>query len=469
MHNTKLVQIVSTFSQKERKRLEKLFRSPFFNENQQLIALIQYLVANLEKNKKEILEKEIVFAHIYPEEKYNELKMRRLISDAFQLVEQFISQLYTAKNPINQSLNVLKYYQEKNIENIYASQVKQITEEQTKISSQNASYYYTQYEILLTEVVIQTQNMKREGIDALMPTVEQLDIFYIARKLEFYCTLLTQSTVISTSIPVSFWEEISDLTHKKPHLQAIPIIAFYRTLLNLLHYPEDTSYFEETIALLQQHPLLFNPVELQNIYATVRNYCIAKINAGNKDFEYKLWELYDNEIHNEVFLKEEKEIFPATFKNMIVLGIRLHKVAEVEAIIQQYQIYLSPVFREDVVNYCQAKVHFYKKEFRPIIKLLNQLQYDDIFFQIDVRKLLIQTYFELKEIEHLQSAMNSLRVYLYRNKTLSPSHKESNIQFLMTLNKMTGLLSAAKKEKLIAQIRLTPRLAERAWLLEKLM
>jgi hypothetical protein len=251
-------------------------------------------------------------------------------------------------------------------------------------------------------------------------------------------------------------------------LASVPIIAFYKNLLNLLHFPEKTEYFDDTLSLLRQCPNLFNPVELRNIYAIVRSYCISKINTGNKIFEQKLWELYDSQIHSDAILNEEKEIAPATFKNIIVLGIRLHKIVETEKIIQNYQIHLAVNLRQDVVNYCYAKIYFYKKDYPPIVKLLNQMQYDDIFFQIDARKLLIQTYFELNEIAHLQSSMNSLRVYLYRNKTLSPHHKESNIQFLHILQKIINAPQASKKEKIIMQIKTSPRLAERVWLLEKL-
>lgn len=163
-------------------------------------------------------------------------------------------------------------------------------------------------------------------------------------------------------------------------MASVPIIAFYQTLLNLLHFPEKTECFDDTISLLRQYPNLFNPVELRNIYAIVRSYCISKINTGNKIFEQKLWELYDSQIHSDAILNEEKEIAPATFKNIIVLGIRLHKIVETEKIIQNYQIHLAANLRQDVVNYCYAKIYFYKKDYLPIVKLLNQMQYDDIFF-----------------------------------------------------------------------------------------
>jgi hypothetical protein len=70
--------------------------------------------------------------------------------------------------------------------------------------------------------------------------------------------------------------------------------------------------------------------------------------------------------------------------------------------------------------------------------MLQQVEYLNVFYKIDSRKLLIQAFYELKEWDSLDSAMNAFRVFIHRNKEISDLHKKNNQNFINFLYKLVS-------------------------------
>jgi hypothetical protein len=84
----------------------------------------------------------------------------------------------------------------------------------------------------------------------------------------------------------------------------------------------------------------------------------------------------------------------------------------------------------------------------------------------DARRMMLRMYYELGEIQALDSLLDSFDIYLRRHKE-GGYHREMYRNFVRFLKKMISpaLLRRGDKEKLTAEIRETELLAEREWLL----
>jgi len=104
------------------------------------------------------------------------------------------------------------------------------------------------------------------------------------------------------------------------------------------------------------------------------------------------------------------------------------------------------------------------------VRLLSRVEYDDPFYALDSRSLLMKIYFELGEYEVLRSLCESFKIYLKRNKTISEAH----------INNYTGLIKYTLKlikvkpwqhEKLLdikSEITTAPSVYNRSWLLDQI-
>jgi hypothetical protein len=102
MQNSKLLKILQTFSEKEKKLFLKFVHSPFFNQNEHVCKFATYLLASAKHRKAkpykeeetEYWEKSRVFAALYPERKFDakgDTDIRLLMSYLFRLLKKFMN------------------------------------------------------------------------------------------------------------------------------------------------------------------------------------------------------------------------------------------------------------------------------------------------------------------------------------------------------------------------------------------
>jgi hypothetical protein len=90
MENTRLLQLLRTFSDAELRALKKFVRSPYFNQRREVTDLLDFLEKPL-KNKRPAPEKERAFAAVFGKDQFDDHRIRMAMSFLFQLASQFLS------------------------------------------------------------------------------------------------------------------------------------------------------------------------------------------------------------------------------------------------------------------------------------------------------------------------------------------------------------------------------------------
>ena len=92
--SNKLISLLATFSKHDLNHFKKYLASPFFNENsaiEKLYAIIFGYLKTANKKEEKLIEKENIWTIIYPNKKYNDIKMRRLSSDLIKHTFSFLA------------------------------------------------------------------------------------------------------------------------------------------------------------------------------------------------------------------------------------------------------------------------------------------------------------------------------------------------------------------------------------------
>ena len=92
MITSKVVTLIAQFSKTEQNRLRKLVTSPWFNEQEDVILLYDLIVKHLRNPEKaeKLLQKEKVWATLYPKRKYDDVQLRRISEELTKLDMKFI-------------------------------------------------------------------------------------------------------------------------------------------------------------------------------------------------------------------------------------------------------------------------------------------------------------------------------------------------------------------------------------------
>jgi hypothetical protein len=117
-----------------------------------------------------------------------------------------------------------------------------------------------------------------------------------------------------------------------------------------------------------------------------------------------------------------------------------------------------------------AQLYFYKSDYPKVISLLSKVDYEDITYNLNSKTLLMASYFELDEIEALNSLLDTFRVYLNRNKNIPEIRRKHYLNTINIVRKLAKIKSGDKKEveKLEKEIESTQGIVSKNWILEKL-
>ncbi len=468
MYNSKLTDIYRSLTSKELKYLEDFLRSPFHNKNTDVIRLGDYIINQAPIYNPQKLEREVVFKNIFSTAKYDDLKLRHTMSNLLKVVEDFLSYLSYTEKAEDAKLFLLKAYRKKNLGKHF-NQVHQSLSEYINQNKSNAfSFLYNEF-LLEEELGKQITNENNRDKDPNLQQVsDKLDAFYIGNKLKTYGLILNQQRISNKEYDVSFINEILERV-KTGKYENIPIISVYYNIIYTILDGENESYFEKLKELLSGENLNFSIDELKDIYAFVRNYCIRKLNkGGNEKFKMELFEVYEKELKIGTLLNDD-QLSPWTYKNIIALALNIGKHSWAETFINDYKSFLNNEHRENNYTYNLAKLNFAKGEYKKVVSLLRNVDYTDIFLNIDSKTILLKTYYELKDMFPLTSLFDSFSAFLKR-KTSIGYHKVGYSNLIVFTKRLVGYeydMDKGKIKKLIDDIKATSQLMDKQWILEK--
>ena len=183
----------------------------------------------------------------------------------------------------------------------------------------------------------------------------------------------------------------------------------------------------------------------------------------------ELFHLYNDLINKEIIFLND-ELSPWTFKNISVVALRLGKYDWVESFINNYNIKLPPESRDNAVTYNLAQLYFYQKKYDKVIEQLQNVEYEDVSYNLDSKTMLLATYYEIDEMEALYFLLESFRAYLNRHKDIPVSAKKNYSNLIKFTKKLIKIIPGDSKaiKKLREDISQTTGIVSIRWLKEKI-
>jgi len=248
----------------------------------------------------------------------------------------------------------------------------------------------------------------------------------------------------------------------------IPVIKIYYLILLTLEEPDVEIHFTQTRNVITENINGFPAKELNEIYLYIKNYCIRKINQGKHDYILILFDIYKEILGNKKLLQLDY-ISQFEFKNIVSLSLRLDEQAWCRNFIANYIIHLHPDQRKNAHTYNSAYLNFATGNFKNAIRLLQEVEFTDIVYQLDARVILLKCYFEMNDTETFFYHASAFRVFLLRNRHISDYQKTINRNLIKYLTRMVRDQYNLKKiNKLKEEITREKNIADIKWLMKKI-
>jgi hypothetical protein len=469
MHNNKLITILKHFDKVDLNQFHKYIVSPYFNKSKQLIHFYEIILKGLHSPKPSLLEKENVWKKLFKNQKYNDVRFRKLNSDLLKMIEGFLSQQIYDSNNLQKAANLIESVGLRGIEKSYSSAIRIANNESEKYPFEDADFFLKQYQIQKKYYEIIQHEFKHSERQNLEEIDKNLDNFYLAEKLRYMCAALSQKQRGSHEYNLSFINEVLDIIKSRKD-KLSPAEAIYFQIYLTYVEEENVEHYYKLKSLLREHSLKFHSIEGKTLYDSTINYCVKKLNKGNSNFILETFDIYEDYLKKGLIYIDD-ELDPFHFKNIVVIALRVGKYDWTENFIHTNKQRLPESSRENAVTFNLARLYYYKKDYEKVISLLQEVEYEDIVYSLSSKSLLIATYYENDEIEPLYSLLESFRVYLNRRKDIPERWKKNHLNLVKFTKKLVRIIPGDAKaiSKIREEIQNTKDgIADVKWLKERI-
>ncbi len=470
MIKSRLIEVLRTFSNKEFRDLGKWLQSPYHNQRQDVVTLYNFLLENnnLENNK--LLSKENAFIKVYPKEKFDDAKMRQVMHFLFKAVENFLVYNESAKDTAKNDVLLARVYRRKKLAKSLKKSIKNAA---NTLDSQSFREYNYYNEIFLLEEEKYHFLVELKGVRTEVNIQEisnALDTSFLIKKLKIAWLSKAHKAVYKTEYSLGLIDEAVSFVENND-LMNIPAIAVHYFMYKTITESNNEQYYEKLKEQIFQNSSLFPKSELGDIYIMALNYCVGKMNSGNKKFVRETYELYKDGFDKEILIQDNK-VSRITFQNVVLSGLRVKEYEWVEKYIEKYQKYLVKEYQESIVKYCLAMLNYEKKDYDKALDLLRFYEHDNVVLtNLNAKTILLKIYYEQDEFKPLESLLESMRAYIQRKKIIG-YHKAVYKNILRYTKKLVKInpYNKTQIEKFKKEVELVSPItsSERTWLLQQI-
>jgi hypothetical protein len=271
--------------------------------------------------------------------------------------------------------------------------------------------------------------------------------------------------------------ELLIFIEKQPDLLVFnKVLSLYYTILKSLQDENNPAHYLALKDMLGNVDINLSPQDRQDLYSFSYNYCISKINKGDKAYQRELFELYQKGLAGGDLLNNGI-INEWDYKNITTLGCSLKEFIWTENFIQEFKEYLPAHRRENAYLYNLGNLYYHKKLFDEAISALIRVQFTDITYHLNTTFLMLRTYHAKRDTDALLSLLDTFRIYIMRNTHINTEQKKGYTNFLRFTKKMVMIKhqmefldtkkALGQLKMLLEQIKSTENIINKFWLEEE--
>lgn len=475
MHSSRLIKLLKTLEEEELKRLLKFLKSPFFNANPRIVQLYEYLRKYHPEYQSPKLQKEKVFAKLFPSRPFNYSKLTNLMSDFSQLVEEYLILLEYKQDQFQKQEMLAKAFGRRNAYDLFEKGTMKLLAELDEQPFRDIAYFEKAKRLLGSYFFHPLTKKYQTSVDYPEEMMDHLDLHFLLSKLQLSAELLSRQKYLSKKYEIK-WLEESLKESEIISSEELPLLLVYSNLIRLMDQPETAQFylvkqeFKTHLKKIPQSDQFF-------IFQQLLNYAIQQINRGVFTFNKEALELYKIGLSLGI-LMEKGQMTESTFSNIVSAASVLKEFDWAASFIDQYQGFLEEHIRESVCILSYAILSFRKGDYSKSIDLLQQYPFSMILHQLKARSYIVRCWYEeylLNEeyYEFLMAQIDAFEKFLRRNEEVSTDRQAGFLNFIKILKRLVDYriqnkTTAPFKEKLLKKLNDYNQIMMKRWLEEKI-
>lgn len=456
----------------------RFLASPFFNTNPLITKLFDWLGGFAPLYDETAMDEAALFQLLFPEENFEEAKLRKLRSKLLKLLENYVYVKACTEDEFQQNLSLLRFYDKENLLHdfdLHASKMEQI---HLLRPTMDIGFFRELY--LLEDTISRMKSAKEDDFvtDVNFQTAsDSLDLFYLTQKLMYSSLMVNRAKILGGRYHFDYGllehilPAISKIMDKQAGYanmlelwtQTYQLLVSSSEAETLQHYQKLKAKVLELSERLSASDLLMLTLFLLN---NVKKCFTDKAQRYEEQFEWHRF-LVENKVYNRGAV-----LTPGMFKNIVTLALLVGKPDWASSFMDAYERILPEA--DTGRRLCRAMLLFEMREYAAVLDLLEgpgSVPQDTPYNQIIERRIRLKTYFEQNDDARFEAMHVSFSTWLSRNQqSISPAYLEANRIFLVLINDLYKSKYIPQQDKLAAvqsKALAMNELPEWKWLLKK--
>ena len=477
MFKSNLIELMRKLDPKEFRELGEYVRSPFFNKNEGVIKLYDYISKQYPELEEKVLKKEDVFGKLFPGTAYNEGFMKTIMFNLTRLTEDYFGYLnYRNKtDTLSQEYSIIDELFNRGLDKVFLKKLKQAEDKLDKAKNKDPFYFSDKYRLqFLKEQYLNIHqrflNYKDVPDEDTYKSIEYLLEYFFLKILGHHRFMYNMNKLVKFNFRNRFLDEVVEYLQRNENQFSPQVLLHLYELLLLKE--NDEKYYYKTKELLRKE---INNIRKGIKYSTISilfNYASEQYYEGKQKFLSEMFELNKIITEYELYTPLEDGFFnEVKFKNAVEVGIQMKEYNWTETFIKDYKDLLHPDEKNIAANYAYSQLNFAREKYEKALGLINAGNISNVKYKVSIKNLTLKLYYELGWLTEAFDLVDSNRHFLSHDKVLPEHSKKMSINFLKFYNKLLKLKSNGKPlgiRNLKAELMRANNLYERDWLQEKL-
>lgn len=449
----KVLDIFKTFSGSDVTNFRLFLNSPYFNKSKKLLKLYDLLIKFYPDFSSPNLKKEKLMKKISPDLPYNNSTTLNLFSDLYESAERYLFQTaIELKELKNQDVLREELFRRKLGKMIVSS----INKSNVLLNSRkdlDSEYFVNNYWLLndtinhLNIFLPRTKDSIGFHLKLLSARGMNLSFYYIKEMIQGFLNVLSLEMSYNIDTDKNFYKKLFKRLNfqelirlsieESDNKEVTRLFKIYLGMYLTFENNDNKKYYFDYKKLLTDNVGYLSIDEIRFHTICLIRYCKLRTSEAKNvlEFERELFEVYKYIVKNKYYRTAVSEFFPYELYRLILqLSLKLKKYKWAFDFIKNNKNKLQENIRENIYYFSLAEYYFYTGKYEETLKYIHKIKLEYFMLKVDLKKLLLKTYYELGLFENALSLIDSYKHFLANDKTLSAVKKIRERSFVNFVN-----------------------------------
>jgi hypothetical protein len=456
LKNTKLIQLLETFSVSEFNEFGKFLYSPFHNENGRMRTMYDCLKKYHPHFTHKDFTKENVFSRLYSaNEVFDDKKLRERFSDMLRLAEDFLAIVFIRKNPLEYKRQTLYEYIYRGLDVHFNKKNKEIRKILDETKVKDIDYFLNEFHYETAQSVFfesrELVGRRKSVFDGLASEIDLFLKYFSSRMVLYYTLIENWKEALNYKFEYKFYDNVMKFVEDNNMTQYPFIKALYLRLKIIENEEDDRLYYELKNLYINSHEVIERSHRIR-IGTILYNDALRRYMLGKEKFEKERFEVMKFQLENEMYCEEGAWLSREQYFNYVSASINLDEVKWAEDFIEKYTHRVDPNKRADASSFVKGLLCYHKKKYDEALTELSRIKGSDYVYQLKIKALHTRIYYELGDCEKVLVIIDSLKHYVSSNSLIPLTLKRRYSNYISILYKLTRLNLNEDEYKIIKLI-----------------